>query len=110
MRGRYVIANWKMNLPPEGFEVYLAAVAGAESVVVAAPFPYIARVAQRVSAGAQNCGDQKSGAFTGEVSVDMLRESGARFVIIGHSERRNVYGEKDEMITRKLSLAIDAGL
>jgi len=109
-RNRYVIANWKLNIPPEGIDAYLNAMSGQANVVVAPPYPYIARVAQRVNAGAQNCADQTSGAFTGEVSVTMLRECGARFVIIGHSERRNVYGETDAMVARKLSLAIEAGL
>jgi triosephosphate isomerase len=60
--------------------------------------------------GAQNCGDQRSGAFTGEVSAGMLRDCGARFVIIGHSERRNIYGEDDALIARKLALVIESGL
>lgn len=110
MRNRYVIANWKMNLPPEGVDAYLEAMKRNEGVVVAPPFPYIERVARSIATGGQNCGDQKSGAFTGEVSVDMLRDSGAGFVIIGHSERRNVYGESDAMIARKLALVIEAGM
>jgi triosephosphate isomerase (TIM) len=115
MSKRYLIANWKMNLPPEGMEPYLGVVAAADandvSVVVAPPFPYLGDVAAKGSAvAAQNCGDQKGGAFTGEVSVSMIAACGARYVIIGHSERRNVYGETDAMIARKLSLALDAGL
>ncbi len=112
---RYLIANWKMNLPPEGVEPYLGAVGRAEtdevSLVLAPPFPYLERVVAAGSAvAAQNCGDQKSGAFTGEVSVSMIAGCGARYVIIGHSERRNVYGETDAMIARKLALTLDAGL
>lgn len=113
MRSRYLIANWKMNLPPEGMDGYLSAVAAAErgdvNVVIALPFPYLTAAKPHNVAG-QNCGDQKSGAFTGEVSVSMLAGCGARFVIIGHSERRNVYGESDAMIARKLALAIEEGL
>src|SRR5438876_606447 len=60
--------------------------------------------------GARNCADQKSGAFTGEVSAAMLRQAGAGYVIAGHSERRNVYGESDALVARKLALAIEAGL
>lgn len=112
---RCLIANWKMNLPPEGIEAYLSAVsaaaAGDVSVVVAPPYPYLGRVvAGSRLVAAQNCGDQKSGAFTGEVSVSMIADCGARFVILGHSERRNLYREDDAMIARKLALVLDAGL
>jgi triosephosphate isomerase len=110
MPNRYLIANWKMNIPPEGIASYLEAVKDAD-VVIAPPFVYLKDVAAKfTNAGAQNCADQKSGAFTGEVSADMLRDCGARFVIVGHSERRTIYGEDDALIARKLSMAIDAGL
>jgi triosephosphate isomerase len=110
---RYLIANWKMNLPPEGVEPYLAAVAAAPAggvqVVVAPPFPYLRDVATLAVAG-QNCGDRPSGAFTGEVSVAMLADRGARYVILGHSERRSIYKEDDAMVARKLALALTGGL
>src|SRR3954453_12109314 len=110
MPNRYLIANWKMNLPPEGIASYLDAINGAD-VLIAPPFVYLKDVAARfANTGAQNCADQKSGAFTGEVSADMLRDCGARFVILGHSERRTIYGEDDALIARKLAMAIDAGL
>jgi len=110
MPNRYLIANWKMNVPPEGIAQYLDAVKDAD-VLIAPPFVYLKDVAARfANAGAQNCADQKSGAFTGEVSADMLRDCGARFVIVGHSERRTIYGEDDALIARKLAMAIDAGL
>ncbi|MGA8809117.1 MAG: triose-phosphate isomerase [Thermoanaerobaculia bacterium] len=110
MSNRYLIANWKMNVPPEGIAPFLDAVKDANAVI-APPFVYLKDVAAKfANAGAQNCADQKSGAFTGEVSADMLRDCGARFVIIGHSERRTIYGEDDALIARKLAMAIDAGL
>jgi triosephosphate isomerase len=110
MPNRYLIANWKMNIPPEGIASFLDAMKDAD-VVVAPPYVYLKDVVARfANAGAQNCADQKSGAFTGEVSADMLRECGARFVIVGHSERRTIYGEDDALIARKLAMAIDAGL
>ncbi|HEV7570163.1 MAG TPA: triose-phosphate isomerase [Thermoanaerobaculia bacterium] len=110
MPNRYLIANWKMNIPPEGITPFLDAVKDAD-IVIAPPFVYLKDVAaQFANAGAQNCADQKSGAFTGEVSADMLRDCGARFVIVGHSERRTIYGEDDALISRKLAIAIDAGL
>jgi triosephosphate isomerase len=110
MPNRYLIANWKMNIPPDGIAPFLDAVKDADAVI-APPFVYLKEVAASfANAGAQNCADRKSGAFTGEVSAEMLRDSGARFVIVGHSERRTIYGEDDAIIARKLAMAIDAGL
>ena len=110
MPNRYLIANWKMNVPPEGIASYLDAIKDVD-VVIAPPFVYLKDVAATfANTGAQNCSDQKSGAFTGEVSADMLRDCGALFVIVGHSERRTIYGENDALIARKLEMAIDAGL
>jgi triosephosphate isomerase (TIM) len=114
---RYLIANWKLNVPPEGIGPYLDRLGGAgggAALVVAPPYVYISDVVTRaprnVGVGAQNCGDQTSGAFTGEVSPAMLRDAGASYVIVGHSERRNIYGETDALVARKLGLAIEAGL
>ena len=113
MPNRYLVANWKMNLPQEGIDAFIDAVEG-EGIVVAPPFVYlkdvVAKAGRRIAVGAQNCADQKSGAFTGEVSASMVRDCGARFVIIGHSERRNLYGETDAVVAKKLALAIEAGL
>jgi triosephosphate isomerase len=110
MPNRYLIANWKMNIPPEGIAGFLDAVKHTDSVI-APPFVYLKEIAAKfTNIAAQNCAEQKSGAFTGEISADMLRDCGARFVIIGHSERRTIYGEDDAIIARKLAMAIDAGL
>ncbi len=115
MRTRYAVANWKMNLPPEGIDTYVQTLPGGRDearIVLAPPFPYLKYVAERASVAiaGQNCADQRSGAFTGEVSPVMLRDCGAEFVIIGHSERRNLFGETDDQIARKLALAIEVGL
>ena len=113
---RYLVANWKMNLPPEGIEAYLATITGADprdvTMVVAPPFPFLRHVVRcgGVMVAAQNCSDQSSGAFTGEVSPSMLRECGIDYVILGHSERRNLFHENDALIARKLALAIETGL
>ena len=113
---RYLIANWKMNLPPEGIEKYLAVVGAVDprdvTIVVAPPFPFLRQVVQvgGISVAAQNCSDRASGAFTGEVSPQMVRECGADYVILGHSERRTLFHEADALITRKLTLAIEVGL
>ena len=118
MPDRYVIANWKMNLPPEGIDAYADALGridgGAAQMVVAPPYPCIERVARRLREGigtaGQNCADHEKGAFTGEVAPAMLRDAGARFVILGHSERRSIYGETDALVARKLALALATGL
>ncbi|MBV8516560.1 MAG: triose-phosphate isomerase [Acidobacteria bacterium] len=113
----YLIANWKMNLPPEGIDAYMATVGAAEpgdvTIVVCPPFPFLRTLGAcgaGVCVGAQNCSDQQSGAFTGEVAPSMLRRSGADFVILGHSERRTLFHENDALIARKLSLALETGL
>ena len=112
MPGRYAIANWKMNLPPCGLDAYFQQLKAPESttVVVAPPFPYLKELRDRAPLAGQNCADQPSGAFTGEVSASMLRDSGATFVILGHSERRTIFGETDAMIARKLAMAIQTRL
>ncbi len=114
---KYLIANWKMNLPPEGVESYLANLSGVDprdvTMVVAPPFPFLRHVVQcgeGVEVAAQNCSDHASGAFTGEVSPAMLRECGVDYVILGHSERRNLFHETDALIASKLALAIEHGL
>ncbi len=112
MPDRYAVANWKMNLPAEGIASYLQRLPspGEIHVVIAPPFPYLKELAGRAVLAAQNCADHRAGAFTGEVSPTMLRDCGVRYVIIGHSERRNIFGEDDALIARKLSLAIEVGL
>lgn len=114
---RYLIANWKMNLPPEGIGPYLGAVAAGEqdgvTMVIAPPFPFLKEITGQgngLAVAAQNCSDHPSGAFTGEVAPSMLRDCGAGFVILGHSERRTLFHEHDAVVARKLALAIDTGL
>jgi triosephosphate isomerase (TIM) len=114
-------ANWKMNKLAREAEEYVAQllpeIAGAEEVDVAifAPFTCLPQVVQMtretpVMAGAQNFYYEDSGAFTGEVSAPMLEDVGAGAVIVGHSERREIFGETDEMVARKTVRGIEAGL
>jgi triosephosphate isomerase (TIM) len=114
-------ANWKMNKLVVEAEEYvsrlLPEISGVQGVDVAifAPFTSLGRVASMtqgtsVVAGAQNFYFEDSGAFTGEVSAPMLKELGAGAVIIGHSERRELFGENDEMVARKAVRAVEAGL
>jgi triosephosphate isomerase len=114
-------ANWKMNKTVREAQDYTAALlpraANAEGVDVAvlAPFTCLSEVARMagdsaVIAGAQNFYFEDSGAFTGEVSAPMLLDVGAGAVIVGHSERREIFGESDEMVARKTAKAVEAGL
>jgi triosephosphate isomerase len=114
-------ANWKMNKTIREAEQYVAALlpraADAEGVDVAVFVPFtclheVARMAEdaEVVAGAQNFYHEDSGAFTGEVSVPMLQDAGAGAGIVGHSERREIFGEDDEMVARKAARAVEAGL
>jgi len=114
---KYAIANWKMNLPPEGIDPYMRAVCSAQrdfaATVVAPPYPFLRDVAAQakgVDVAAQNSSDHDKGAFTGEVAPAMIRYCGVRYVILGHSERRTLYGENDSLIARKLALANETGL
>jgi triosephosphate isomerase len=115
---KFAIANWKMNLPPEGIDGYMRAMSGAQrehaAIVVAPPFPFLRDVAKQASNGvevaAQNASDHDKGAFTGEVAPAMIRYCGVRYVILGHSERRSLYGETDSLIARKLAVAMETGL
>ncbi|HAW45215.1 MAG TPA: triose-phosphate isomerase, partial [Sutterella sp.] len=84
-------------------------------VVLCPPFPYLASMGDRVkplgiALGAQNVSDKDAGAFTGEVSAAMLRDLGVEFVIIGHSERRTLYGETDDVVAAKCAKAVSNGL
>jgi triosephosphate isomerase len=122
-------ANWKMNLGPSATEAFvktfLEKLQGRTfpaEIVIAPPFVSIPKLAETlhgsaagmeaesVQIAAQNCSDRDPGAFTGEVNVLMLRELYVRYVIIGHSERRSIYGETDAMINAKIKKAREANL
>jgi triosephosphate isomerase len=114
-------ANWKMNKTVREAEEYTAALlpraADADEVDVAVfvPFTCLYQVAamagdSSVSAGAQNFYFEDSGAYTGEVSAPMLLDVGAGAVIVGHSERRETFGETDDTVARKTKRAVEAGL
>lgn len=119
MRSIYLIANWKMN--PAGRKEALALWGGMKkklpqsgraTVVLCPPFSYLGLVkpSKRVALGAQDCGWAKTGAFTGAVSPTMLKDAGCEYVIVGHSERREYFGETNEMINKKMKAALAAGL
>ena len=121
MRQTLVAGNWKMNGSLEVNQQLLEAVkAGVEAgvnakVVVCPPAVYLSQAADvlagsDVSWGGQNLCAEKSGAFTGETSADMLLDVKCEYVIVGHSERRALYGETDEVVAEKYAAALAAGL
>ena len=118
MRRKLVAANWKMNGSSAVNAQWIAqwrGVAPPCDVVVCAPFVYLAQVGAGLAGtgsevGAQNLSEQAPGAFTGEVAAEMLLDVGCRWVIVGHSERRALYGETDELVAKKAARAIALGL
>ncbi len=131
MRKPFVAGNWKMNMDLAGARSLVEGIAGGLGgatkidVAICPPSIYLFPMAKAISGtpiemGAQNCWSAPSGAFTGEVSAAMVKETGCAYVILGHSERRNtigpkdaggaIMGESDEMIAAKVRAVLDAGL
>ncbi|HEY7679198.1 MAG TPA: triose-phosphate isomerase [Terriglobia bacterium] len=121
LRKPLIAGNWKMYKTIAETEAFMDQLAprifGASrcEIVIAPPFPALRRAAELgeplgIGISAQNLHWEKEGAFTGEVSAAMLREAGCRYAIIGHSERRQFFGETDENVSRKLRAALAAGL
>jgi triosephosphate isomerase (TIM) len=114
-----IAGNWKMNGAPalidEARIVASKVRAGGARVAICPPTPLIHRLSEAMAGsavlvGAQDNHDQDFGAFTGDVSAQMLAEAGAKLVILGHSERRAAYRESDELVARKVAAALRAGL
>jgi triosephosphate isomerase len=124
MRRRVVIGNWKMHGSRESISELLATIDSscldpAIEIAVCPTSLHIAEVVEqlskssknsRIAVGAQNVCDAESGAFTGEVSAQMLAEFGVCYVLVGHSERRELYGESDQLVAAKAAAAISSGL
>ena len=120
MRKTIVAGNWKMNASKESVNKLVMGILSGMSnvsseVVICAPFPYLSQVEalithSQVRLGAQNLNTNMSGAFTGEVSADMIKDFGAQHVIVGHSERRSFYGETNTIVAEKVKTALDSGL
>ncbi len=123
MRARLVAGNWKMHGSRQAnadlLDALLAGLgprdAQAAACAVCVPFPYLEQVAARLAGsviawGAQNVSEHASGAYTGEVAATMLAEFGCRYVIVGHSERRQLYGETDAQVAQKFAAAQASGL
>ncbi|HET8608152.1 MAG TPA: triose-phosphate isomerase [Burkholderiales bacterium] len=125
MRKKLVAGNWKMNGDRAGNRALLDGVVsalggvsrgdGGARCAVCVPFPYLFQAQELlqgtpVTWGAQDVCQFDNGAYTGEVSARMLVDAGCTYVIVGHSERRGVFGETDDVVARKLTAALDAGL
>ena len=120
MRKKIVAGNWKMNtLLKDGMELAKAVErlekekSSETLVIIAPPYTHLSRVndlIEGVKLSAQNCASEESGAYTGEISPDMLVSVGVEYVILGHSERRAYYGEDNELLNKKTKLALSKGL
>jgi len=123
MRNQIAAANWKMNLTLPAAEILMDDLLGMDRslhnnqlAIFAVPFPYLITIREKIKGiqnifvAAQNCSANKSGAFTGEVSVEMLQSIGVKYVIIGHSERRELYFESNSILAEKLNRALEAGI
>lgn len=120
LRKAVIAGNWKMNKTPAEAKELISAIAplvkdaGCE-VVACTPFVDLAAAQEaakgtNIQIGAENCHWEKSGAFTGEISAEMLKAMGVNIVIIGHSERRQYFGETDVTVQKRVRAALDAGL
>ncbi len=121
MRKVLIAGNWKMNGSRASIKELLDGLkAGAGSVdkaniAVCAPYVYLADVADQLKGssitwGAQNVSTEASGAFTGEIAAAMIKDFDCTYIIVGHSERRTIYGETDELVAKKLGVVIAAGM
>jgi triosephosphate isomerase len=123
MRKQIAAANWKMNCTYQQGEELLDNILGAkiglkehQQVVFAVPFPYLIMANSEVAeeknyfVSAQNCYSKKSGAYTGEVSVEMLQSIGIQYCVLGHSERREYFQESNKMLAEKLDLCLQYGI
>jgi triosephosphate isomerase (TIM) len=124
MRKKIVAGNWKMNLDyNEGLGLFSEItnmvkdeITGHQEAVVCSPFIHLHSLVQlakgynKISVGAQNAHQAESGAYTGEVSAKMIKSVGAEYVILGHSERRQYFGENNELLAKKTDTALKNGL
>jgi triosephosphate isomerase len=122
MRKKIVAGNWKMNMSlqeglelAKGLDKVLKGKTVHCDVVIGTPFIHLASVVaaidtSKIGVAAQNCADKESGAYTGEVPASMVASTGAKYVILGHSERRAYYGETPEILKEKVKLALANGL
>lgn len=120
MRKQIAAANWKMNLTLQQGETLLDTIIATphsltdnQQAVFAVPFPYLAMAQQKLAGkknvfvAAQNCYSKKNGAYTGETSVEMLQSLGIRYVVLGHSERREYFHESNQLLAEKVNICLE---
>src|SRR6188472_392572 len=121
MRGKLVVGNWKMNGGLAANAALLGDIAAGwnsptgRELAICVPYPYLAQVQTTLAAtsivwGAQDVSEHDAGAYTGEVSARMLVEFGCRYAIVGHSERRQYFGDTDAIVAAKARMALAAGI
>ena len=120
MKKQLIAGNWKMNGSSQSNEALVSALAAGAAnaqcqIAVCVPAPYLAQVqllvaGTRIDLGAQDVSQHEAGAFTGEVSADMLREFATRYCLVGHSERRQYHGETDAVVAAKAQRVLAAGI
>ncbi|MCK5370948.1 MAG: triosephosphate isomerase, partial [Cyclobacteriaceae bacterium] len=124
MRNKIVAGNWKMNntidegvaLASEIVNMVADELTDDVKMILCTPFIHLSNVskiignADKVSLGAQNCNDNLKGAYTGEISVGMLKSVGVEYVILGHSERREYFSESNDFLAKKVNTVLEAGL
>ncbi len=124
MRKKIVAGNWKMNKTLEEANILASEIMGMVAdevkgdthVIFCTPFPYLVAIKNlvgsnsRISIGAQNCSEYEAGAYTGETSAPMLKSIGVPYVILGHSERRQYFGEDGALLAKKVDVALKHGL
>src|SRR5215470_16495481 len=122
MRNQIAAANWKMNCTYQDAEKLLDDILSEQirlkpnqQVIFAVPFPYLIMASSEVAdeknyfVAAQNCYNKKSGAYTGEVSAEMLHSIGIKYCVLGHSERREYFQESNQMLAEKINLCLEYG-
>ncbi len=119
MRTTLIAGNWKMNGSLQSVIELVEAIKAGDvnnaQLAVCPPAIYLMKVGgmlegSRIALGAQNVCDQESGAFTGEIAASMLKECGCQYAIVGHSERRALYQETDELVARRFAMALSSGI
>ncbi len=119
MRPSLIAGNWKMNGNLQSaidlVEGIMAGDAGKAELAICPPAVYLMKVGgmlaqSKIALGAQNVCDREAGAFTGEIAASMLRECGCRYALVGHSERRSLYAESDQLVAARFAMALQAEL
>lgn len=119
MRNTLIAGNWKMNGSLESVTALVDGIKagdrGQAELAVCPPSIYLMKIGgmladSGIALGAQNVCQNESGAYTGEIAASMLKEAGCRYAIVGHSERRSIYGETDELVAARFQMAIESGI